>query len=264
MTRSLGDCFDDASVRLDHLPTRGYFPTMTIRTSWLMRDFSADLTSMPLAVPLHHDRASLFPPGHPPVSCRFGRCALRSSPPIKRNTYKGNAMSRPPPVPKRPLSAPVKVPPVVKRLDPLNTIPPVIATAHGTSAQPSCSSRATVQEPLRDLHAVARAQRWLLVSIPLMIVSGILVIFWPATILVLIVTQLILIWRVADALRLRRRWLWVAGCMLPYVGMMVLYSLDRRATAFLHAHGFRVGLFGAAAPKSDRGGDPSIRRHTFE
>lgn len=72
--------------------------------------------------------------------------------------------------------------------------------------------------------------------------------------LVTVVIQMVGTYRLARALGSAMAWLWTVAMIVPCLSLILLLTLNHRATVAIRAAGVRVGLFGARAEDVDRVG----------
>ncbi len=96
---------------------------------------------------------------------------------------------------------------------------------------------------------IAARQRQLLWGIVALMFLSLFANALPILFLPLIVIQVLLIYRLGKALGLPSLWLWTIGCLVPYLGILVLLLLNQKATTTLRSAGFKVGFMGAKIAK---------------
>jgi len=98
---------------------------------------------------------------------------------------------------------------------------------------------------------VAKAQKWLLLAVLLELASVVPVLGWPFYVVGVLMSYWA-VYNMGDALQAHEDGFAVSGgskwlffLWLPYIGFIALFVLNHKATKFLRAAGYSVGLFGA-------------------
>ena len=102
---------------------------------------------------------------------------------------------------------------------------------------------------------VARAQKGLLLAVLLELASVVPQLGWPLYVAGVVLSYWS-VYTMGDALKAHESGLSVGGgskwlilLWLPYIGFVALLILNQKATRFLKAAGYSVGLFGARKPR---------------
>ena len=89
---------------------------------------------------------------------------------------------------------------------------------------------------------IARRQRQIL----WLILLGLVGLVIPFAVLVIGLIQVYFVVKLASSLRSRAPWLYIVPMFIPYISLLTLLFLNRKATAAIRSHGLSVGLMGVS------------------
>ena len=97
---------------------------------------------------------------------------------------------------------------------------------------------------------VGRLQKWILLLVLASICVNVLSFMYVSLLakflsVVVSLVGLVLVYRLASALRQQPAWLWALLALIPLISLIILLSLNGQATGVLRSKGVRVGLMGA-------------------
>ncbi len=95
-----------------------------------------------------------------------------------------------------------------------------------------------------DVLKVAKFQKYLLI---LILVSFVIISSTENIILNLLasVSGMYFVYEIGKGLKLKNVTLWIIGLIIPLVNLVLMLIINNKATKFIKASGFRVGLLGA-------------------
>ncbi len=123
---------------------------------------------------------------------------------------------------------------------PPGSVPPPVPGAEPAPAQ---TVRKALTDPWTraDLLEVARYQKY----IQWLILAYLVAMFIPFGSIIVSVTSMYVVYKLAAALRASAAWLYVVAMIFPIIGLLALLHIVVNATRILRANGVRVGVMGA-------------------
>ena len=106
---------------------------------------------------------------------------------------------------------------------------------------PKEKSEITGDETSEQVIRVGKQQR----AIMWLILAAILTFLVPLAGLITGIIMIVFVYRFASAMKWPVAWLWAILSFLPLINLLILVTLNGRATKLLRANGIRVGLMGA-------------------
>lgn len=103
-------------------------------------------------------------------------------------------------------------------------------------------SEASLMEEFTNAEVIAIARKQKAI-IWLILVSLLSFLFWPAQLLIAVI-NLVFVYQLAKSLKLTA-WAWCIGMIVPLVSLILLVTLNSRATMVIRGKGVSVGLMGA-------------------
>jgi hypothetical protein len=95
---------------------------------------------------------------------------------------------------------------------------------------------------------VASGQKWIM----WLVLASLACWLIPYSFLIVAILNLVMVHRLASAMKLSAPLAWALAMIIPLVGILVLLRLSAKATALLKQHGVGVGLMGAHKADLDR------------